>query len=130
MDPQLNKSELKFDVLYWQREGRPLVGQCLQYNVAVQAPSLEELKKRFARAMATYFMERVQTLAAQGKTAQEVIHEVFALNPAPRRFWDLAASGVMETDDLPMYVPSIDTPLRANFRHTKQLPPETALRIA
>jgi hypothetical protein len=121
MDPQTNKTELKLDVLCWQRDGRPFVGQCLQYDVAVQASSIEELKKLFARALATYFMERAQKLVDAGGTVQEV----FDLNPAPRRFWELAASGVVEHDDLPIYVPSPKTSVRANFRVTKQLPTDT-----
>jgi hypothetical protein len=118
MDPQTNKTELKLDVLCWQREGRPFVGQCLQYDVAVQAGTIEELKQIFAKTLVTYFMERAKMLATSGKSVQEV----FDLNPAPQRFWDLAASGSVDPDDLPIYVPSPKTSVRANFRVTKKLP--------
>lgn len=121
MDPQTNKTELKLDVLCWRRDGRRFVGQCLQYDIAVQAETIEELKKLFARALATYFMQRAKLLRASGNKNMQ---EVFDLNPAPRRFWELAASGVLEHDDLPIYVPSPKTSVRANFRVTKQFPAE------
>jgi len=111
MAAQTNKFELKLDVLCWQREGRPFVGQCLQYDVAVQASSIEELKKRFYRALVTYFAERARLGL-----------DVFEENRAPLKFWNLAASGKVDHDDLPIYVQSPKASVRASFRMTKEAP--------
>ncbi len=83
----------------------------MQYDVAVQAATIDELKKRLYRALMTYFMERARQK-----------QDVFEMNPAPQRFWELSAAGKVDPDDLPIYVVSQKTQLRANLRFTKEAP--------
>lgn len=111
----LEKRELKVDVLVRHDATRGVyVGQCLQFDVAVQAPSMDKLKQRFAHAFATYVVTSVR--------------EERAPRRAPRAFWDLFLTGTADDRDLPIYVPS-DTDVRANFRVTRQSPPVSVVSL-
>ncbi len=104
--------ELKLDVLVRHDSDRGVfVAQCLQYDVAVQAPSMEKLKKRFAHTFAAYFVEHFM----KGHEARQ----------APRVFWEMFLGGRVEESDLPIYVASTQARpigVRANFRVTERAP--------
>jgi hypothetical protein len=107
MDLEKTK-ELKLNVMVRHDAERGVyVGQCLQFDVAVQAPSMEKLKQRFAHAFAAY----VNAVNRDEVTARQ----------APRAFWDLYYAGEVDPNHFPIYVPSRD--VRAQFSVTKNAPP-------
>lgn len=101
--------ELKLDVLVRHDSDRGVyVAQCLQFDVAVQAPSMEKLKTRFAHTFAAYLVDHVKS----GKK----LHEV---RQAPRAYWDVFLGSRVEESNLPIYVSKTrERDVRANFRVT------------
>lgn len=105
METQNNK-ELRLDVLVRHDSDRGVfVAQCLQYDVAVQAPSMEKLRTRFAHTFAAYFVE---TMVNKQEPRM-----------APRAFWDMFLGGRADEKDLPIYV-ATPREVRATFRVTQE----------
>jgi len=87
----------RLDVLVRAGDG-VFVGQCLQYDITVQAPTLDQMKERFAHAFAFHFVSDAEA----GKPP------LSSLRQAPRRFWDIyLRGGNIAARDVPIYVPSV-----------------------
>lgn len=75
-------------VLFFEYPDGRWAAQCLEYDIAAQAPRLEELY---------YEMERV--LVSHVALADELGHEPFAGIPkAPKRYWDIFKKASLRVD--------------------------------
>ncbi len=79
------------------REGEHWITQCLEYDICVQAKSLEEVHGNFARAI----IENAVVCVELGKEPFETI------DAAPKKFWDMFSEAKLkiEADLAPIRVP-------------------------
>ena len=116
MASQKEQLEVRLDVVVLKGNG-VLVAQCLQHDIAVQAPSDDLLRERFVRAVQLRLAEDEEKARAPLSTVPQ----------APRRFWDMYLRGdlVVDPRDVPIFVPSSrDVPavdVRARFAQAPQV---------
>jgi hypothetical protein len=80
------------------QDGEWWCAQCLEYDIAAQAPTLSELRYELGRV-----------LAAHVAAGEELGRDPFeSVNSAPQKFWDMfqAAKLQLTAEDLPFRLPS------------------------
>ena len=81
------------------QDGEWWCAQCLEYDIAAQAPTLSELRYELERVLATH-------IAASEEQDQ---HPFETLNAAPQKFWEMFERAKLQLtiDDLPFRLPSV-----------------------
>lgn len=80
------------------KDGSAWVAQCLEYDLAAQGPSPEEVKKRFMRTLS-------QQIVA------DIVDGTFPLSKlpqAPLRYFDQSVTSDKSGPELPVYVPAVN----------------------
>lgn len=89
------------------KDGDAWVAQCLEYDLAAQAPTLEDAKKRFLGTLGAQIMMDLR--AKRTPLAQ--------LGMAPQRYFEKMVRAEQDGPQLPVYVPAaVGTPrVHASF---------------
>ncbi len=78
------------------RDGNAWVAQCLEYDLAAQAPTVDEAKKRFMRTL-------TQQIVADLVDGNDPLCK---LPQAPSRYFEDSITSKQSGPDLPVYVPA------------------------
>lgn len=101
--------EFRLDVVV-RHDGEVLVGQCLQFDIAVQGSNMEEVEERFALSLAGYI--------AENQAAKEAGLPGWMPPRAPQQHWRMFRTGTVKGRDVPIYVPSTRDQKLPSFRAT------------
>lgn len=88
-------TNLKFTILLHQEESA-WFAQCLEYDVAAQAPNPGECKRRILHSLSSRIL-----LDLSSK-----VDPLSSLGPAPHRYFEMAVNAGKEDPELPVYVPA------------------------
>jgi hypothetical protein len=93
--PETDKKHELTLTIFLQKDGNAWVAQCLEYDIAAQAPAIEEVKLRFMKTVRQQIMIDLQ----------EQRMPLEDLGQAPEHFFDAVTNASQNGPELPVFIP-------------------------